>query len=308
MVNADGLKVMGFMADENGKITSKMGEISVDRTVVDAKATDKVELFMNLDVREAKVQFDPKRPNETSAFSTGVTVYDSVGNAHVITVFFNKADDNKWEWHAMAKGEEIQGGKPGELVEGAKGTLTFDGQGRLLEQKIDKSAFSFTNGAKPDQRVEFSFGKDIKSGGDGLQITQYGTSSQAYKTVQNGFTAGSLAGLSFNDDGILSAVYDNGISLNLAQVALAKFENPEGLFKMGQNRYRESRNSGQATIGGPGQAGRGTVSSKTLEASTTDIANEFINLMTSQRTFQANSKVISSADEMLQDVLNIKHR
>jgi flagellar hook protein FlgE len=87
---------------------------------------------------------------------------------------------------------------------------------------------------------------------------------------------------------------------------LAKFENPEGLFKMGQNRFRESRLSGQPTTGSPGTGGRGTLVSKALESSTTDIANEFINLMTAQRNFQANAKVISTADEMMQEVINIK--
>jgi flagellar hook protein FlgE len=115
-----------------------------------------------------------------------------------------------------------------------------------------------------------------------------------------------LAGLTFNDDGMLAAVYTNGQNINVAQIALGKFENPEGLFKMGQNRFRESRLSGQATIGEPQAGGRGRVSSKTIESSTTDIANEFINLMTSQRNFQANSKVISTADEMMQEILNIK--
>lgn len=309
LINADGFKVQGFMADEKGKVTSKMGDISIDRTVVDAKKTDKVDLFMNLDLRADKaLQWDPKNPDKTSQFATGVTVYDSAGNSHVVTVYFNKAEDGVWKWHAMAKGAEITGGKPGEMMEQASGTLKFDGDGRLQEQSLDKSAFNFANGAKADQKIEFNFGKDLKSGGDGLQVTQYGTNSEAYKTVQDGFTAGSLTGLNFNDDGVLAAVYSNGVNINVAQVALAKFENSEGLFKMGQNRFRESRLSGQPTIGAPGSGGRGAVSAKTLESSTTDIANEFINLMTAQRTFQANSKVISSADEMLQDVLQLKGR
>src|SRR4029078_12791112 len=104
----------------------------------------------------------------------------------------------------------------------------------------------------------------------------------------------------------LTAIYSNGQNVPLAQIALAKFENPEGLFKMGQNRYRESRLSGQPTVGAPGMGGRGTISAKTIEGSTTDIASEFINLMNAQRNFQADTKVISVSDEMMQDVLNIK--
>jgi flagellar hook protein FlgE len=137
-------------------------------------------------------------------------------------------------------------------------------------------------------------------------VTQYGTESQAYKQTQDGYSAGTLSGLTFNDDGTLAAVYSNGQNLTLAQLGLAKFENNEGLFKLGQNRYRESRLSGSPTIGAPMTGGRASIVSKALESSTTDIAQEFINLMTAQRGFQANTKVITASDEMMQDVLNIK--
>ena len=308
LINSDGFKIQGFQADSNGKITSKMGDIGVDRTVVDAKKTSKVDMFMNLDLRAEKglKEFDPAKPEQTSNFATGVTVYDTAGSAHVVTVYFNKTEDGQWSWRAMAKGDEVTGGQKDTLVEQASGKLVFDTDGRLMEQTTDKSAFNFNKGALPDQNIQFNFGEDKKSGGAGLQVTQYGTNSEAYKTLQDGSTAGTLAGMTFNDDGVLSAIYSNGETVSLAQIALAKFENPEGLFKSGQNRFRESRNSGQATLGAPQSGGRGRVSSKTLESSTTDVANEFINLMTAQRNFQANSKVISTADEMMQEIMNIK--
>lgn len=307
LINADGYHVQGFQADEKGKVTSKMGDVAVDRTVIDAKKSSEVKLFMNLDLRADKaLQFDPQKPDNTSHFATGVTVYDTAGTAHVVTVYFNKEDDGVWKWRAMAKGDEIIGGKKDQMLEQANGTLTFGQDGRLMEQKINKSSFQFNKGALPDQYIGFNFGDDVKNGGTGLVVTQYGTNSEAYKTLQDGYTAGTLAGLSFNDDGMLTAVYTNGQNINVAQIALAKLENPEGLFKMGQNRFRESRLSGQPTIGAPQAGGRGRISSKTIEASTTDIAGEFINLMNSQRNFQADSKVISTADEMMQEILNIK--
>lgn len=307
LINADNYKVQGFQADDSGKITSKMGSIAVGRTVIDAKPSKEVSLFMNLDLRAKKeLVFDPKNPDKTSHFATGVTVYDGAGTPRTVTAYFNKKDDGVWEWRAMSKGEEVPGGKPGEMSEQAKGTLTFDTDGKLLEQKTDKSAFNFVGSTKKDQEIKFNFGTDKKNGGDGLAVTQFGTNSEAYKTLQDGYTAGTIAGLSFNDDGILSAMYTNGESVNIAQVALAKFENPEGLFKMGKNIFRESRNSGQATVGAPQAGGRGQILAKTLESSTTDIASEFINLMGAQRNFQANSKVISVSDEMMQDVLNLK--
>lgn len=307
LINSDGFRIQGFLADENGKVTSKMGDLSVDRTVVDAKKSSKVDMFMNLDLRaEKSIEFDPLHPEATAHFATGVTIYDTAGTAHVISVYFNKTDDGVWTWRAMAKGDEVVGGKKDEMVEQARGRLIFDTDGRLKEQVTDKSSFQFNKGALPDQVIQFNFGEDKSKGGAGLAVTQYGTASEAYKTIQDGYTAGTLAGLTFNDDGTLAAIYSNGQTVNLGQIALAKFENNEGLFKSGQNRYRESRLSGQPTVGGPGTGGRGTVSSKTIESSTTDIASEFINLMTAQRNFQANSKVVSTADEMMQEVINLK--
>jgi flagellar hook protein FlgE len=307
LVTSSGEKVMGFQADETGKITSKMGALSVEHGVLDAKGTDKVELFANLDSRsDMATKFDPKNPDKTSHFATGVTVYDSNGASHATTVYFNKVDGHSWEWKAMAKGEEIEGGKPGEMMQQASGKLTFSDDGKLQEQAMNDSAFSFTKGAKPGQKVNFDFGKDIKSGGDGMQMSQYGANSEAYKTIQNGYTSGTIAALKFEDDGRLVTQYTNGENIAVGQVAVAKFESPEDLIKMGGNKYKETRNSGQATIGQPASGGRGGISSKALEASTTDIANEFINLMSSQRNFQANSKVISVGDELLGEVINLK--
>lgn len=307
LINADGYRVQGFQSDANGKITSKMGNIAVERTVIDAKPAKNLKLFMNLDLRvDPKLKFDPKSPDKTSHFATGATVYDGAGTPRVCTIYFNKVDDGKWEYRVMSPGDEVPGGKKGEMVEQAKGSLEFDTDGKLNEHKMDKSAFNFVGSTLKDQEIQIDFGKGKKEGGDGLAITQYGTGSEAYKTVQDGYTAGTIAGLSFNDDGVLSAVYTNGESINIAQVAVAKFENPEGMFKAGKNLFRESRNSGQPTIGAPQSGGRGQIMAKTLEGSTTDLANEFINLMTAQRNFQANSKVISVADDMMQEVLNLR--
>lgn len=307
LVNNDGLVVMGFDADDKGNITNKLTPIKLDRTVIDAQATKKVDLSMNLDIRADVTQpFDINNPEKTSQYSNGFTVYDSAGNAHLVTIYFNKTADNVWSWHALVKGEEVVGGKKGTMVEGASGKLTFNAEGRLDSAVINKNSFNFNKGAKPNQQIEISFGRTIKEGGDGLQTTQYGTNSDLYKHVQDGFSAGTIAGLSFNDDGVLSAFFTNGEVVNLAQIAIGKFENNEGLFKMGGNRFRESRNSGQAFIGKPGEGGRGRVSPKTIESSTTDIANEFINLIQTQRNFQANARVITTSDELLQEVINMR--
>ncbi len=309
MANLDGKTVMGFQADEKGVITNKLQQIKLDRTVIDSKRTTRVDLSMNLDIRAEKTAFfDIEKPDKTSQYSNGFTVYDSAGNSHLITMYFEKAEDNNWKWHAVVKGDEVEGGEPGKLVEAATGSLKFTAEGKLAEETVDKNEFNFNKGALPGQQIDFDFGKSLAEAGTGLQTTQYGTVSDLYKHVQDGFAAGTLAGLSFNDDGILSAIYTNGETLNIAQVAIAKFENNEALFKMGQNMFRESKNSGQAFIGKPGDGGRGRLVPKSVESSTTDIASEFINLMTTQRSFQANARAVSTADELMSEVLNMRRQ
>ena len=307
LVNSDGYRLQGFECDENGVATSKLKDISVDRTVIDARATKKASLFANLDLRaDPRKKFDPARPEQSAHFATGTTIYDSAGAAHTVTLFFNKTEEGKWEYRAMAKGEELVDGQPGTLVEQARGKLEFTPEGKLKAHESVENSFNFNKGAKPDQKVDFDFGSPMDEGGTGLQLTQYGTGSEAYKTLQDGFSAGTLSGMTFNDDGMLTGVFSNGQTVNLAKVVLAKFEAAEGLFKMGQSLFRESRASGQPTIGSPAQGGRGRISSKMLEQSTTDIANEFINLMSAQHNFQANSRVIRVADDLMGEVLNLK--
>ncbi|MGZ3712619.1 MAG: flagellar hook protein FlgE, partial [Bdellovibrionota bacterium] len=153
LVNVDGSKVEGFRAADDGKITTKLDSIKLDRTVIDAKKTENVEIAMNLDIRSDVIQnqFDPTKPNETSNYSTGVTVYDSAGNSHDVTMYFNKTADSNWTWHAMGKGEEMVGGEKGKAMEGATGTLQFSIDGKLQAQTVGSNSFSFTKGAQPAQ-------------------------------------------------------------------------------------------------------------------------------------------------------------
>jgi flagellar hook protein FlgE len=307
MINGDGYRVNGFQPDAEGKMTNKLEPIKLGSTTIPATASNEVKISMNLDSRENVMVFDPKNPEKTSNFNNSVTVYDNVGTARLVTMYFNKTADGTWDYHAMVDGNDAQGGKPGEMVEMATGTLKFNAKG-VLEEEVEKNnAFNFNKGAGQGQKIAFDFGKSIKDGGTGIDAsTQYGSRSSVARHSQNGSSAATLASMSFNDDGVLTAVYDNGVQRELGQVAIAKFENTEGLFKTGKNLFKETRKSGQAAIGKPGLDGRGEVLSKSIEASNVDIANEFINLMAAQRNFQANTRTITTSDQMLQEVLNIK--
>lgn len=308
MVNGDGYKVNGYMPDEKGAITTQNGPIKLGNTTVPATPTSEVSFSMNLDTREAVKKFDPANPEKTSNFNTSVTVYDNVGTARLVTMYFNKqADGATWEYHAMVDGNDATGGVPGKMVEMGNGQLKFNQKGVLEEEIPGLNSFNFNKGAQANQQIAFNFGASLKEGGTGLDATtQFGSKSSVSRHTQNGASAATLASMSFNDQGILTAVYDNGVQRDLGQIVVAKFENNEGLFKTGKNLFKETRRSGQGALGKPGSDGRGEVLSKSIEQSNVDIASEFVNLMAAQRNFQANTRTITTSDQMLQEVLNIK--
>lgn len=307
LTNSDGYKVMGFVADESGKVTNKQEAIKLGNTTIPADGTKEVKLNMNIDSRAEIIEFNPEKPEKTANFTHSMTVYDNIGTARLVTLAYNKVGNNQWKYRALVDGKDAEGGEVGKLYEQASGTLTFNDKGVLQEEVSDSNSFNFNKGAGQGQVVNFDFGKSITEGGNGLDAsTQYGSDSNINRHTQDGHSAGTLASLSFNDAGVLTAVYDNGISRDISQMAIAKFENNEGLFKVGKNLYKESKNSGQAAVGKPGESGRGEVLAKSLELSNVDIANEFVGLMTAQRNFQANSRTLTTADQMLQEVLNIK--
>lgn len=309
LVTNDNQRVQGYQVDENNQVINKVGDVKFPRALIPAKATEKIKIDLNLDSRsEANKSFDLKRPYDTSHYSTGVEVYDSQGNKHLMSLFFVKTEDRNWEYYGMVDGKEVDGGNPGELAQVCKGNITFTADGLLETEEMTDSNFNFTGGADPDQKIVIDFGDSIKTdGGKGLDGTkQYGKESDLISWSQNGAGAGTITSLSFSDEGILSAQYSNGEVKDLAQIAIAKFENPEGLFKVGNNRLKESRDAGAPSIGTANRAGRGKIFAKSLERSTVDLAAEFVNLIQNQRGFQANAKTITTTDQLLEEVINLK--
>jgi flagellar hook protein FlgE len=308
LVSNDNQKVQGFMADENGRIINKTADIKFPRALIPAKATQEVHLDLNLDSRvEPTKKFDIKDPYYTSHFATGVEIYDSQGNKHLLTAFFNKVKDREWEWRGLVDGKEVSGGEAGKMSEVVKGKVTFNTDGKLQSQEIMDSNLNFAGGALQNQKIKFNFGDAIADGGKGLEGTkQYGRDSDIITWGQDGSSAGTITSLSFNDEGTLTALYSNGQAADLAQVCLAKFENPEALFKVGNNRFKESREAGSPAVGQPNRAGRGKLFAKSLEHSTVDLASEFVQLIQGQRNFQANSKTITTTDELLNEIIQLK--
>jgi flagellar hook protein FlgE len=307
LVNGDGYQVNGFQSNEDGEITNRLGPIKLGNTTIPARGTEGVKVNMNLDSRQEIKQFDPNDPERSSNFSHTLTVYDNVGTARLVNLYYNKTADNQWTYRAMVDGADATGGVPGQMSQMAEGRIIFSNTGKLQDVQEVSNSFNFNKGAAQGQQIKFNFGETLAEGGDGLDAsTQFGSGSALARHSQDGASAATLASMSFDDDGVLTAVYDNGELRNIAQIAIAKFENNEGLFKVGKNLFKESRNSGQSALGKPSEAGRGEVLSKSLELSNVDIANEFVGLMTAQRNFQANARTLTTADQMLQEVLSIK--
>lgn len=309
LVSNDGQRVQGFQSDDKGKIINKTGDIKFPRALIPAKATAEINMDLNLDSRmEAGKVFNPEDPYSTSNFSTGVEVFDSQGNKHLMTMFFNKSADRQWDVRGMVDGKEVVGGVPGKMSEVMTAKLGFTVDGKLDTEQVTKQAFNFAGGALQNQQVKIDFGDAITTDkGKGLDGTkQYGKESDLITWRQDGAAAGTITNMSFNDEGVLTALYTNGQAADLGQIALAKFENPEALFKAGNNRLKESRDSGAGAIGKSRQAGRGQLFAKSLERSTVDLATEFVNLIQNQRGFQANAKTITTTDELLNEVIQLK--
>lgn len=309
LVTNDFQRVQGFQTDDKGQIINKLGDIKFPRALVPARATTKMKMDLNLDSRIQTVkQFDPKKPYDSSHYSTGMEMYDTQGNKHLVNMFFTKTADRTWSYTGMVDGKEITGGKEDEMSVVCGGQVTFTPDGKLDTETQTVSAFNFKGGAQQNQKVVIDFGDSITTEkGTGLNGSkQYGKESDLISWQQDGSAAGTINNLSFNDEGVLTALYSNGETQDIAQIALAKFENPEALFKVGNNRLKEARDSGAPAVGAPQRAGRGKIFAKSLERSTVDLALEFVNLIQNQRGFQANAKTITTTDELLGEVINLK--
>lgn len=309
LVTNDNQRVQGFESGEDGSILNKISDIRFPRALIPAKATGKIKLELNLDSRIQTVKtFDPKNPHSTSDYSTGVEVYDSQGNKHLVTLFFNRTADRTWEYKGLVDGKEVTGGVEGDLAQVVAGKVTFTVDGKLDTEEVTTTAFNFKGGALQNQPIKIDFGDAVTTDkGTGLDGTkQYGKESDLLSWNQDGAAAGTITNLSFNDEGVLTALYSNGETADLAQISLARFENPEGLYKVGNNRFKEARISGTPSVGKANKGGRGRLFAKSLERSTVDLAMEFVKLIQNQRGFQANAKTITTTDELLAEVINLK--
>lgn len=309
VVNPSGNKLMVFKTTDEGAVTGEMGELHIDTSLIQPKATGSIELLANLDSRAKSPDvewpatgFDafatpPTLPDpDMFNASTSATIFDSLGNSHVQSFYFVKtATENEWDVHTLIDGVTV----------GSPTTVTFQDSGQLdpasLPLEIDISGWEpldsqgLTNGAAAqDINIDLS------------HITQFGNEFSVNNLSQDGYTTGQLRGVEVGDKGIMYARYTNGQARALGQIALANFSNLAGLQPLGSTTWAETFASGQPAISGPGSAGLGTVQSGALEDSNVEVTQQLVEMIVAQRNFQANAKVIQTEDAITQTVINMR--
>jgi flagellar hook protein FlgE len=236
----------------------------------------------------AQAPFDPNNA-ATYNQSTSTTVFDSLGNSYPATFFFSQtATPGVWNVNMTVNGTQVAATPP---------TLTFSSTGAVTAPangNVTFAGFTPTNGAAP-MNMTFNFG----------QTTEFGTQFGVTSLTQNGFTTGQLSTVAIDSTGVVSAVFTNGRSTQLGQLAIASFPNEQGLQQLGNTNWAQTFSSGTAVQGTAGSAGVGTIQSGALESSNVDLTTELVNMITEQRAFQANAQVITTADQLSQTVIGI---
>jgi flagellar hook protein FlgE len=307
LVTPDGQTVQGYTTlDASGNVvtTGTPTNIIVPPGELEAPvATTNFTAMTNLDASAAA----------TATFSSSVQVFDAQGTAHVMTITYTKTAANTWTYAITAPGADVTGGTSGTpfaitQADGGTGTLVFDTSGNLLTVNGNKPAdVKVTTPTWTDGAAASSLTWNLLDPTTGsTTVTGYSATSATSSITQNGSAAGAVDAVSITSDGSIMATFGAGQSVTIGKIALAVFDNPQGLVKLGDNCYGSSESAGQANIGAAGTGGRGTLIGSALEESNVDMAQEFTNMILSQRGYEANAKSITTADQMLQDTLNLK--
>lgn len=332
IVDPSGFFLQGYQVNASGLITASIGGVTLPTTTAPPNSTTTVDIGANLNSQSATSTFSLADPNGTSQFSTSFTVFDSLGNGHLLTTYFSKTAANTWDYNIVGSTNEVVTANYDVsninaslgLVRLASGTLTFATSGALDTESVITSYDSGTPagtaggvvgqaqidfvGATTDQLITFDFGTSVTTdGGAGVDLTtQFGSPSGLVQQTQNGFSAGALQAFSVETNGTINGRFSNGQVRPLAQLALARFPDPLGLVRTGKNTFAESGTSGQPLVGPATSAGLGRILSSTLELSNVDLGESFIEMIAAQRGFQANSRVITTSDDILQELVNLK--
>jgi flagellar hook protein FlgE len=243
-----------------------------------------------------------------TTFSSPVQVYDSEGTAHTLTVTYTYTSANNWSYNVTIPSADLPATIPPTTAPTsvATGTLTFDGNGQLLTPATSASPVVITIPALADgAATPTSLNWNLYNSSGVSTLTQFSEASANTATTQDGSAAGQLTGTSIGANGQISATYSNGSSVVIAQIALASVLNPDSMQNLGNNTFIATSATAMPIIGTGGTGSRGQITGGALEASTVDIATEFTNLLTYERGYQANSKVITTEDDIMQSTVGL---
>jgi flagellar hook protein FlgE len=312
LVSSNGAAVQGRMATA-GKLDDIASDIKIEMLqVAPANATTTVALSGNLDASAAvfdqgtATTLDPLDPvqralpqNKNSFKDMSITVYDSLGTKHELKMVAWKTGANTWDWQFDDSGMDITGG----ITENSGDhPITFGTDG-AVDTNVTAAAPNITftpNSGAADVTIAIDFGTALNG------LSQFGGSSTAVMRDQDGYTNGTLSNFTIDQTGTIVGGFTNGITQILGQVQLADFSNPEGLNRVGDNMYSITANSGTAVLGYAGEGSVSSIASGALEMSNVDLAQEFTNMIIAQRGFQANGRVISTTDQLMEELVQLK--
>jgi len=307
LINSNGLQVQGWNANATtGAIdtTQPASAIAITKGVALSQPTSEVQFSGNLDANTAAYAAGPPTVGEVTL---AANMYDSLGNSHTVYLYLQNNGDNTWTV-SDTSGNAANPANPAWLTVNVTqdiefnpdGTFATDPQVTITGQPTNPTAKNFSGvtpvpaGELPAIAIDFA------------NMTQLVGTTDVQMSYQDGAEAGVLTGFAVDKSGVITGQFSNGLSKQLAQVAVANFSNPGGLSKVGGNVYSETNNSGAAQIGTASSGGRGEITPGSLEMSNVDLSQEFTDMIITQRGFQANSRIITTSDEMLQELVNLK--
>lgn len=291
VVNSNDQKLNAFTADASGSITGVLAPLQISTANTAPNPTTLITLGANLDSMASVPLTAPFDPADSTSFNntTAASVFDSLGGSHLMQTYFVKtAGANTWDSYTLVDGAAVSGPDP----------LTFTTTGALATPaggNITIPAFTPAPGTDP-----LNLTLDL------AQSTQFGAPFGVNQLSQDGYTTGRLAGLDIDGEGVVFARFTNGQYQVQGQVALGNFANVQGLQSLGDNNWAETFASGNVLEGAPGSSSLGLLQSGALEDSNVDLSEQLVKLIVAQRNFQANTEVISTADNITQSIINIR--
>jgi len=290
VVNNQQQQLTIFQADVSGNITGATGPLQLDRSDIAPAATTIVDVQANLDA-SAGIPTAPFSTTDATSYnnSTSLTVFDSLGSPHLSTMYFTKTADNTWDVRQFVDGTQVNTGAP------AGESITFDSAGAITGGSPTSMTFTPAGGAAPmTVAVDYN------------NTSQFGSPFSVNALTQDGFATGRLSGIDISTTGVITSRFTNGQSRTLGQIAIATFNNSQGLRQLGDTAWAETFDSGAPLVGAPGTGAAGLIESGALEGSNVDLTAELVNMITAQRNFQANAQVITTADTVTQTIINIR--